>query len=356
MRICYVINSLDGGGGALPLPHILTVMRQAGHDPFVISLMERDGRARHLLDEAGFDYTVIGNDTRRWAKTAIRFDRIVRERRPDILWTSLTHATLTGELIGKLREIPVVSWLHNAWMKPANRFILRQTQALTRHWVADSDTVGAFGESELGIAPQNISTWPLFRADETALISKKWDQGPFRIGSLGRLHRNKGYDILIKAIASLPPCLHNKLSFHLAGEGPEREALEAQAHALGVCNLKFDGFQAQPHEFLSSLHAYTQPSHHEGFCIAAHEALQAGLPVIASAVGEMQYSIANAHGGFVVPYGDVAALAASIVALVEDPAQAHAMGFAGRRWVTSKYSARAFIQHGRQAMLAAGVV
>lgn len=359
MRICYVINSLDGGGGALPLPHVLAVMRQAGHDPFVVSLMERDGRARHLLEQAGIDHVVIGGPTRRWAKTALRLDKIVRDRRPDVLWTSLTHATLTGELIGMLRGTPVVSWLHNAWLKPANRSLLRRSHGLTRHWVADSDTVARFGEAELGINMDRISVWPLFLADAAAPCSRKWENGLFRFGSLGRLHPNKGYDVLVRALAVLAgraPLLSSRISVHLAGEGAERSALETLARELGVTNLHFEGFQEQPREFLSTLHAYLQPSHHEGLCIAAHEAMQAGLPVIATPVGEMHQSVIRSGGGVLAPYGDISALAEGISRFVQDPASAHATGLAGRQWVMAEYSHQAFTARGREALLASGVV
>ena len=358
MRICYVINSLDGGGGALPLPHVLGVMRDAGHDPFVVALMERDGRARPALDQAGFEHVVIGGATRRWATPACRLDRIIRARRPDILWTSLTHATLTGQALGALRGLPVVSWLHNAWLKPANRMLLRRSHPLTRHWVADSDTVARFGETALGIAADRIGIWPLFRVDPSAPSARIWESGPFRIGSLGRLHRNKGYDVLVRALALLAgraPALAETISVHLGGEGPERASLEAQAHALGVRNLHFDGFQPDPRVFLSTLHAYVQPSHHEGLCIAAHEAMQAGLPVVAAPVGEMHRSVLRSQGGLIAPYGDVAALADAMTVLVQDTAHAGALGAAGRVWVTREYSADAFRARGLTALSAAGL-
>ncbi|MBY8824937.1 glycosyltransferase [Sphingomonas colocasiae] len=358
MRICYVINSLDGGGGALPLPHVLAVMRAAGHDPFVVSLMERDGRARRPLEQAGIDHMVIGGATRRWAKPALRLDAIVRDRRPDTIWTSLTHATLTGELIGRLRRVPVVSWLHNAWLKPANRALLRRSHPLTRHWVADSETVARFGEAELGIPIERISIWPLFLADVAAPSARRWTDEPFRIGSLGRLHRNKGYDVLVRALAMLvrrAPMIAGRISVHLAGEGPERGALQALARDHGVANLHFEGFQDRPRDFLSTLHGYVQPSHHEGLCIAAHEAMQAGLPVIASPVGEMHRSIVRSGGGSIVPYGDAEMLASHIARLAEDPIGAHAIGQAGRTWVMAEYSRPAFDRRGHDALKAAGI-
>lgn len=359
MRILYVINSLDGGGGALPLPHVIGVMRDAGHDVHVVSLMERDGRARPVLEDAGIEYEVIGGPKRRFVETAWRLDRIVRRVRPDFLWTSLTHATVTGQLIGRVRHIPVVSWLHNAWLKPANERLLRRTSALTARWVADSQTVALFGEERLGIEASSIDVWPLFIADGTAPIAAPWSSGPFRIGSLGRLHPNKGYDVLIRAVAHLyqqAPQLIGCFSIHVAGEGPERDALERLAVELGVESVRFEGFTAQPQEFLAGLHGYVQPSHHEGLCIAAHQAMVAALPLIASPVGEMRHSVLASGGGALAPYGDVATLAEQLGSLIADPGQAAAAGARGRKWVLRDFSEKEFAVRGRAALTGAGIV
>lgn len=356
MRILYVINSLDGGGGALPLPHIIGVMRAEGHEVYVVALMERDGRARPLLDAQAIPYEVIGGPKRRYLETAWRLDRIVRSWRPDLIWTSFTHATVTGQLLGALRRIPVVSWQHNAWLKPINARILRHTAGLTRHWVVDSGAVRAFGEETLRLDPARISIWPLFMADADTVATAAPPDPVFRVGSLGRLHRNKGYDVLVRAVAHLnneAPDIARRLSVHLAGEGAERPALEALVRELGVTNLHFEGFTTRPMDFLAGLHGYIQPSHHEGLCIAAHQALAAGLPVIASPVGEMACSVTASGGGLLVPYGGVSQLAAALARFVRDPAEAAAMGQSARRWTQREYSAERFCERGRTALRAA---
>lgn len=357
MKICYIINSLDGGGGALPLPNVIGVMRAAGHEVSVVSLMERDGRARPALEAAGIPYVVIGGPKRRIFSTAIRLARIVRATRPDVLWTSLSHATMTGQVIGWLFNVPVVSWLHNAWLKPGNILAMRRTKGLTRHWVADSDTVAAFGVETLGIARSNISVWPLFRADPSRPVAGAAIGTPFIVGSLGRLHPNKGYHVLIEALALLrnqSPSLAQSLLVRIAGEGPIRAELEKLAADRGVENLEFVGF-TEPARFLASLHCYLQPSHHEGFCIAAHEAMLAALPVVASPVGEMAQSVLASGGGVLVEFGNAGELATAIRKYALDRQRAHHAGMAGREWVARQFSAAAFTVRGLAAMEAAGV-
>jgi len=360
MRISYVINSLDGGGAALPLVNVIGVMREAGHQVSVISLMERDGRARPWLDQAGIPYQVIGGSRRSFVGTSLRLHRALRAERPDLIWTSLSHATILGELLGRLNDIPVVSWLHNAYLKPANKAILRRTKSLTRHWVSDSPEVIEFGVNELGIDRRAITIWPLFIADPVAPVARASGRDePFMVGSLGRLHPNKGYDVLIRAVALLNRRdAQNaiRLKVTIGGEGGENERLRQLADELHVPNVALAGFQKQPRAFLSGLHAYVQPSHHEGLCIAGHEAMQAGLPVIASPVGELQRSIAASAGGFLVEYGDEAALADAIDALMKKRVRAAECGAAARAWVLEHYSRDRFRRNGLAAMRAAGLL
>ena len=98
-----------------------------------------------------------------------------------------------------------------------------------------------------------------------------------------------------------------------------------------------------------------QPSHHEGFGIAAHEAMCAGLPVIASPVGEMANSIRASGGGVLVDYGDVEALAGALENLAKAPQWAFECGQEGRAWVMARYSRSAFATNGLAAIRAAGV-
>lgn len=357
MRIGYIINSLDAGGGAFPVPRIIDVMRKAGHDVFVVALMERDGRARPLVEAMDIPCMVIGGADRAYLSTAWRLDRIVRRLRPDVLWTSLSHATVTGQLVGGLRGVPVVSWLHNAWLKPANIAIMRRTSGLTRHWVADSGAVARFGEQALGIKADRMSVWPIFQADPARPVAGMARAGEFRIGSLGRLHPNKGYHVLIEALALLwqrSPHVARAARVVIGGDGPARATLEQLAAARGVNNLEFAGF-VDPGPFLASLNCYVQPSHHEGFCIAAHEAMCAGLPVIASPVGEMASSIRTSKAGMLVDHGDVESLAHALESFIEAPDQAFQMGGVARRWATAEFSAVAFTARGLAAMRAAGL-
>jgi glycosyltransferase involved in cell wall biosynthesis len=221
-------------------------------------------------------------------------------------------------------------------------------------WIGDSVCVTNLTAQRLGVPPERLMMWPIFEADEAAAQASPWREGDtLKIGSLGRLHPVKGYDVLVAALALLKgKDFHPPVPFQLviAGEGDERPRLEAAARKAGLDIVHFPGFADQPRNFLAGLHLYVQPSRSEGLCIAAHEAMQAGLPIVASAVGEMPYSIEEGVTGLVVPPADPVALAAALLSLLNDPKRLAHMGHAARVRVLDRFGTAAFAEAGRRVM------
>ncbi|MDB5453677.1 MAG: glycosyl transferase [Caulobacteraceae bacterium] len=354
MRIAYIINSLEGGGAALPVPAVTQVMRDAGATVAVFALSRRDGRAIPAFDAAGLDWSVFPGEKSDHIGAAWWLLQALRRFQPTHLWTSLTQATLIGQAVGRVLRKPVVSWQHNAYLRPENLWLLRRTRRMTALWVADSESVASLSVARLSIPPERLVTWPLFQADPDAPQAMAWRPGDaFRLGSLGRLHPNKGYDVLVAALARLEAQRSSAwpaFEVVIAGEGLERPRLQALAETHNVTALRLAGFVPDPRGFLAGLHAYLQPSRAEGLCIAAHEAMQAGLPVVVSHVGEMPHSVRPAETGFVVKPDDAEGLADAIAQLLASPAHGHAMGQAGRALVLGKFSRQRFRANGEAAL------
>lgn len=346
MRIHYLLTDLNAAGAALPVPMLVGLMQEQGHEVRVLALLPKDLRARAKLVQAGIEVTLLCKHPREILLAAWRLLRLLRADRPDLLWTSLTRATIYGGIAGWLCRVPVVSWQHNAWLKPRRLRLLRLTRRLTALWVADSHTVAEFASSALGVSPDRMVVWPLFRACPQALQASPWRAGEsFRIGSLGRLHADKNFHHVVTIAALLKreqPELAARIEFVIGGDGSERTALAAQIAAAGLHNVHLVGFIDDPERFLASLHAYLQPSHHEGLCIAAHEAMQAGLPVVATRVGEMQRSVLPGVTGFLCDVGDIAAMASAVATLSAQPQAAAAMGAAARARVMDCFGEEAF--------------
>ncbi|MEO8315680.1 MAG: glycosyltransferase family 4 protein [Pseudomonadota bacterium] len=350
MRIAYVINSVEGGGAASPVPAVTQVMRRCGAAVRVFALTRRDGRALPPMEAAGLDPLVragglhdhvaairwLAAETRRWGATH--------------LWTSLSRATILGLLLSRWKGLPVICWQHAAFLKPGNRRLLRALQSQARLWVADSSSVAELTASRLNIGPDRLVTWPIFAADPASPVAPPWMPGePIRIGSLGRLHPVKGYDVLMNALSLLhrdgysPPA---RLQLTIAGEGAERSRIEALARDACLAQLQMPGYVDDPRSFLAGQHLYVQPSRSEGFCIGVHEAMVAGLPVLASAVGEIGRTVQQDVSGFLVPPNDPHALAVHLKALLSDPSRLATLGTAGRKQVLTQYSQQQFVSTG----------
>lgn len=355
MRIVYLINGLNGGGAAFPMVQVIGLMRELGHEVRVAALLPQDRKAAARLDEAGIPYELLGESEHDYLGPALKLLRRLRSSRPDLLWTSLTRGTFYGQLAGRLLGIPVVSWQHSAYLKPGNRRLLRCTRGWSARWVADSVSVHDYAQAALGIAPAAIEVWPPFVADPASPAASRWDgRAPLRLGTLGRLHPSKQYGVLLRAFAralALQPVLVGRVELLIGGDGPEAAGLAALTRSLGLeRSVRFVGFVERPAEFLAGLHGYLQTSLKEGFCIAAHEAMQAGLPVIATRVGELAHSVRPATTGWLCEVGDIEGLAQAIVALAADPARAAAMGSAAREWVLDRYGRARFRATGERLL------
>jgi glycosyltransferase involved in cell wall biosynthesis len=110
--------------------------------------------------------------------------------------------------------------------------------------------------------------------------SSKAAEERINLVSAGRLVKQKGFDLLIEAVAL---CGNPRLHLTLLGEGPLREALAAMAQTKGVSGqVRFVGFQKNPYPFFANADAFVLSSRLEAFPNVVLEALACGTPVIAT--------------------------------------------------------------------------
>lgn len=347
MKIHYLTTSLEFGGAGIVIPRIVEVMRMAGHEVEVTACEPRDMGVARLLDEAKIPYRLLFDRHRNKLATIGAFTRLVRQSRPDVIWTSLSVAGLAGLVAGAMLGIPVVCWKHSVSIRLHTR-LMRNMSCL---WVVDSSAVARFLTGKLRVPDRKVAIWPLFEQMLFDRLPAPWDgQEVLQIGSIGRLQSVKNYDLLIESMARLRqsrPDLGNRVHLTIVGEGSARARLEGLVahHGLqSMIDLPGDVSDVRP--CLQSWHLYVQPSRYEGMCLAVHEAMSAGLPVVVTAVGEPRESV-RASGGGVVLEGDiVASCAATIEALMAQPEELARMGKAGKAYIERTYGKAAFEQAG----------
>ncbi|MBS0961405.1 glycosyltransferase [Acetobacter thailandicus] len=343
MKIHYLVTSLENGGAEFAMPPILQTLRRYGCEVQVTACEPRDMKAAARLDAAGIPYTVMFNRKCNKLIYTAAFIKKLRQDRPDVIWTSLSAATLVGQISGKVLGIPVVSWKHSATVKTYTYLLRRMTQL----WIADSFEVDQFLQNKMSIPANKIVTWPLYYSDTSDHILSYWDGSrPLRLGSMGRLREQKNYALLIDAIylfSQRRPDLISKLQVDIAGDGPLKEILSQKVKSYGLENIIiFKGYCENTPAFLKTLDIYIQPSVFEGMCLAAHEAMAMGLPVIATPVGELAFSITDHETGFLLTDNIENDIVKSLEEIFAQPELISQYGTKAREFVANKFSEHAF--------------
>jgi glycosyltransferase involved in cell wall biosynthesis len=155
-----------------------------------------------------------------------------------------------------------------------------------------------------------------------------------RVIVVANLRREKGHDLLLDA-APLVLAARPDVRFTIVGDGPLRPSVEADAVRRGLArSFDFLGARTDVPDLLAGSGVFVLPSRSEASPNALMEAMAAGLPIVATAVGDVPEMIVTDRTGILVPSEDSAALAAAILSVVADPVRACALGAAARTAVS----------------------
>jgi glycosyltransferase involved in cell wall biosynthesis len=163
------------------------------------------------------------------------------------------------------------------------------------------------------------------------------------LGAVGRLSREKGYDIALASFAQLLARHPGRdLRLVLVGDGPERPSLEKGAQARGISErVVFAGFSAQPWQAYPGIDVFVMPSRDEALPLALLEAMACGCPPVAMASGGVLEVLSDPSLGWLVPAEDTQAFTAALdEAITAGPERRAALGRAGRAHVVAHFDAR----------------
>lgn len=207
--------------------------------------------------------------------------------------------------------------------------------------VVDADVVIATSQAAAGIAvgARPHVVYPGVHIPEgNGVKIFSTDSERTTIGTARRLTPIKGILYLLRAVAAL----HEEfpeVSLEIAGEGPQQPELEREAQRLGLAgHVQFLGWRSDLPALLPQWDIFVMPSLEEGFGVAALEAMAAGLPIVASAVGGIPELVQDGRTGWLVPPADPAALAQRLRELLHNPEQRRVMGAAGRARARERFS------------------
>ena len=233
----------------------------------------------------------------------------------------------------------VVQTLHLPWLlrsRGKRRPFFRSLHEVDRLLAVSQAQAGTY--NRIGVPSELITTVPngvgartpgLGRRAARELLGLAPDQPV--VMTVGRLTVMKGHRHLVDAVPELATRFPG-LAVLILGQGHLHARLTAQAEALGVGGaVRLLGHRSDARALLDAADVFVLPSRHEGMPLVALEAMEAGLPVVATRVIGSEEVVADGETGLLVPPEDPAALSAALAALLADPGLRARMGQAGRR-------------------------
>jgi glycosyltransferase involved in cell wall biosynthesis len=255
----------------------------------------------------------------------------------------------------RLAGLPTVATVHGRqWVTDRARRVwsYKLLRRAGMRLVAVSRDLAAFLETRMGLSPgaievvhNGIRLPPMIPAEKLAgrrAAARRElaipPDGPLLV-AVGNLYPVKDHATLLRAAAS-PPLAR----VAIAGRGSEEASLKRLAGELGIADrVHLLGLRDDIDRVLLAADVFVQPSRSEGLPLSILEAMGAGLPVVATAVGGIPEAVVAGKTGALVPAGDPAALAEALRCLLERPDRGHALGCAGRTRAAEEFSIAAMV-------------
>lgn len=303
-NVLFLIPTLQGGGAERV---IVTLLRHLDRRSFRPALAVVDGRAAVYQQDLPEDVEFIDLRTARVRNALPRIARLIWERRPDIVFSTLAHLNLALATMRPLlpkrtrfvaRETSILTEVNRTrshpqlWSSAYRRFYPRLDAVVCISAYMRDDLMKNFG-LPAGIGrviynPVDIDRVRRLASEpvETGYASRQAREGDgsVHLVAAGRLLKEKGFDILLEALAL---CRNPSLKLTILGQGPQRQELERMVSSLKIeKQVTFAGFQRNPYPFFAQADMFVLSSRYEGFCNVVVEAMACGTPVISTpAVG-----------------------------------------------------------------------
>lgn len=335
MNILHLIDSGGLYGAENVVLNLMSRQIEAGFKTTLGSIgTKADGKKAIEIkaEEAGLPIEIFRMRNGPNVSGAIRISRYAHENNVDIIHCHGYKANiLSGLLPFKYGKIPYISTLHG-WTS---------TKIFTRIWfyewldavmIRRADRVVAVSQAmreNLRLKVLNINPVVIYNGiknnEEYSIIEtdsyllKGLDNKKLKLISIGRLSKEKGFNILLKTVHHIKTKWNDGVQLFIIGEGPEKDNLMKLAKECGISeNVIFAGYMDNACKVLKYFDVFVMSSLSEGMPITLLEAMRVGMPIVATAVGGIPEALEGGKCGILVPPGSELELAKSIVELYEN--------------------------------------
>jgi glycosyltransferase involved in cell wall biosynthesis len=344
VHVLYLIDSLIAGGAERSLAALAPHYARLGVRLDVAYLYERDNVWLPALRAAGAETVSLAGGGGRLGLIR-RSARLLRERRPDVLHTTLFDADVTGRVASIGTRVPVVCSLVNAaygpeqladpalarWKVRAAQLVDLTTARRVTRFHAVSESVADAMAPRLKIPRTRIDVIPRGRDPEAlgeptparrAAVRAALGAGPHDclLLAVGRHEYQKGFDVLLHALAAVRDA-RPEVRLLLAGRtGAATAALEQLVASLGLGGaVELLGFRSDVADLLCAADAFVSASRWEGSPGGVLEAMALEAPIVATDIAPVREVLGDSGGAVLVPVDDAKALAAAVTAVLGDP-------------------------------------
>jgi glycosyltransferase involved in cell wall biosynthesis len=357
-RVLFLITTTGIGGTETVLLQLARALPGHGIDPIVCSLCP-PGRIGREISSLGIDVVDLGMSEQPSTTEVISgiggTARLIDRRGIALMQTLMSRAHVVGVAAARLSRMRPIVVSSARSLTPAGArltpALVRWTRKLAAKTVAVSEAVRAELLSEGAVEPSRIV---VIRNGVDAQRFTAVDAARARaalgvpgdglvVGAAGRLARVKGFDVLLSALARVRRSGVGAL-LTIAGDGPEREALQLRAARLGIAaSVRFLGGRRDVVNVYSASDVVVLPSRQEGSPNALLEAMSCGRATVSAAVGGVPELVEHGRSGLLVGANDADALAAGIRRLLSDAGERRRMGEAARQRVLDHFDVRTTI-------------
>lgn len=350
VRVLQVIGGSKFGGGVWVVRSYVEALQEHGCSVTVCTSVTP---VAEVFRKAGCEIVSVPEMEReisplRDVRALVRLTRVCRDGHFDVVHTHTSKGGFIGRAAARLARVPVV--VHTAHgfafheaSSPRVVAFYATLERVAARWCDRIVTVSDFHRTwaiKLGIAPpQKIVTIQNGIARDRLKVTRGRDDVRRELGvrdndvllvSIGRLFPQKGLRTLLDALPGvITP--DERIRVVLAGEGPLRAELEAQAKRLGLDRVvTFLGFRSDVGDLLNASDVVVAPTLFEGLSISVLEAMATAKPIVTTTIGSNLELVEDGVSALLVPPEDPTRLAQAILKMTTEPALAARLGRAGK--------------------------
>ena len=347
LSIVHLLSSFGVGGQERVALDLAIGQKARGHRVGVLSLAPApDGAMADEFAQAGIE---VGRVAKRGsgldATLALRLTRELRHRDVDVLHTHNPMPLIYGALAARFAGAVAIHTKHGRNPGGRGNLMLRRLAArLVYAFVAVSDTTAAQARDQRDATAARLRTIPngirldRYAPDPEARAAARVELGlgdSWVVGTVGRVVAEKNHALLVRAMA---PLLSSRVRLVIVGDGDARAAVEAAVAELPEPRwVVMTGRRMDVPQLVHAFDVFALSSNTEGLPLVVPEAMAAGLPIVATAVGGLPSVVDPGETGLLVPV-DEAALSGALAELARDHPRARAMGANARTVALARYS------------------